>query len=364
MTSDLVEADTRRSVGTLTRTGVLTVAVVAVIDETADARSFVVQPDPGDAADFAYLPGQFVTVRVPDHGCGTARCYSLSSSPHTESDGRLTFTVKRVAGGVGSTWLCDEVAVGDSLEVLPPTGVFTPRSLDESVVLVGGGSGITPLMSITRSILHGGTGSVLLVYANRDERSVIFSDEFRHLSDQFGRRLTVIHILESLQGHPGTALLSDLLAPMSNREVFVCGPAPLMDLVVSVCTDLGMPRRQVHTERFRSLTGDPFSPIPDVDEPTTEEYGTGAATITIALDGTERTVPWRRSQRLLDALLSEGVDAPFSCREGACSACVCRLTSGEVHLAPNDVLTDDDVADGYILTCQAEAVSDTVSIEY
>lgn len=128
------------------------VRVVQVIDETADARSFVVEPDPRDVPSFDYRSGQFLTVRVPDTGRGSGRCYSLSSSPHTDIP--LKFTVKRVEGGHGSTWLCDSVSVGDELEVLPPAGTFTPNSLDDPVVRVAGGSGITPVISIAKSIVR------------------------------------------------------------------------------------------------------------------------------------------------------------------------------------------------------------------
>ncbi|MFW0793942.1 ferredoxin--NADP reductase [Gordonia sp. CPCC 205515] len=362
MTSELADAATLRRPAD-SAPGVRTVTVTSVIDETDDARSFVVQPDSDQAAEFVYRAGQFVTVRVPDHGRGTARCYSLSSSPHTDGEAQLKFTVKRVAGGTGSNWICDEVAPGHILEVLPPTGVFTPSSLDESVVLVAGGSGITPVISIAKSILHGGSGSVLLIYANRDEKSVIFGHELRRLSERFGSRLTVIHILESVQGYPAATQLADLIGPISTREVFVCGPTPLMDLVTSVCADLGMPRQRVRAERFLSLAGDPFNPIADEPTPGGDESADAAA-VTVALDGERRSVPWRRSQRLLDALLDAGVDAPFSCREGACSACVCSLVSGEVRMVRNEVLTADDIADGYILTCQAEPVSDDLTIEY
>src|SRR5690606_25191457 len=142
-----------------------------VVDETADARSFVLESTdawPG------YLPGQFLTVRIPDADAGGARCYSLASSPH--ADPAMKFTVKRVPGGRGSNWLCDTVRAGDELEVLPPAGVFTPASLDEPVVLVAGGSGITPGISIAKSVLSGGAGDVVLGFAHGDQDAALFAD--------------------------------------------------------------------------------------------------------------------------------------------------------------------------------------------
>jgi 3-ketosteroid 9alpha-monooxygenase subunit B len=343
--------------------GVRTVTVAAIVDEASDARSFVVRPEPEDAGRFTYRAGQFITIRVPDRGRGTARCYSLSSSPHTEGVDDLTFAVKRVQDGTGSNWICDEVAPGDRLQVLPPTGVFTPASLDESVVLVAGGSGITPVMSIAKSILYGGTGNVLLIYANRDERSIIFGERLRRMTEEFPDRLTVVHVLESVQGYLTPGHLTALAGPIADRAVFVCGPEPLMDLVTGVCRSLGVPTERIHSERFLSLSGDPFA-LPDTPATAGDDADTDSVEVTVELDGESRTVAWKRDRKLLDALLEDGLDAPFSCREGACSACVCTLKSGEVRMARNEVLTDDDIAEGYILACQAEPVSGEIDIEY
>ncbi|MFI9411308.1 2Fe-2S iron-sulfur cluster-binding protein [Nocardia gamkensis] len=333
------------------------VRVLEVVEETADARSFVVEPL--DEADAGYRAGQFLTVRVPDVGTGSARCYSLSSSPH--SDAAMKFTVKRVEGGHGSNWLCDTVSAGDELEVLPPAGTFTPASLDEPVVLVAGGSGITPVIAIAKSILFAGAGDVVLIYANRDQDSVIFGRELRELEQRFADRLSVIHVLESVQGYPTRRTLSLLLRPFVDRSVYICGPAPLMDLTSEVCAAEGFPATRVHSERFLSLQSDPFG------QRATEadlEAGEVVCQIRVSIDGAARQVPWTAGRKLLDALLDAGVEAPYSCREGACSACVCSLTAGRVTLARNEILTADDLAEGYILACQAEPVSDEIAIEY
>ncbi|MYW93536.1 ferredoxin--NADP reductase [Amycolatopsis rubida] len=327
------------------------VRVTAVVEETADARSFVVEPVEGPA--FGYRAGQFLTVRVPDAGTGSARCYSLSSSPHC--DQAMKFTVKRVRGGHGSSWLCDTVTAGAELDVLPPAGTFTPASLDQSAVLVAGGSGITPVIAIAKSILFGGSGNVVLLYANRDEASVIFAAELAALESKFPDRFTVLHLLESLQGYPSRNLLTVVLRPFADRDVYLCGPEPLMDLAAEVCASVGI--TGVHSERFLSLRQDPFAPA---------ESGTGevACTVRVSLEGEDHVVPWKAGEKLLDALLAAGVDAPYSCREGACSACVCAVTEGKVHLARNEILAEDDLAEGYVLACQAEPVSAEIAIEY
>ncbi|TYB45290.1 ferredoxin--NADP reductase [Actinomadura chibensis] len=330
--------------------------VVDVVHETADARSLVLEPAEGDRDRFSYRPGQFLTVRVPAGDGWAARCYSLCSSPLT--DDRLKVTVKRVDGGLGSNWICDNVTAGDVLEVLRPAGTFTPSSLDEDLLLVAGGSGITPVMSILKSCLAGGRGRVALLYANRDERSVIFASELRALTERHPDRLTVVHLLESVQGLPTSAAVRSLALPYTGRPAFVCGPEVFMDLVTDALGDLG---HRVHVERFFSLEGDPFE---DPDEPEATEAAADAAEIEVEIDGETRTVPWPRSDRLLDALLRAGVDAPFSCREGNCSACACVALEGEVTLDANAVLDERDLADGLILACQARPVSDRLKITY
>ncbi|GAA4874212.1 ferredoxin--NADP reductase [Saccharopolyspora cebuensis] len=332
------------------RSAGLRARVVRVIQETPDARSFVL--DPGDA-DFDYRPGQFVTVRIPGAGGGVARCYSLCSSPHRGE--RPTITVKRTADGYGSNWLCDNVVAGTVLEVLRPAGAFTPDSLDEDVLLLAGGSGITPVMSIAKAHLSAGTGSVALLYANRDERSVIFREELRALADEHPGRLGVVHWLESVQGVPSGAGLRALVAAHADRRAFLCGPEPFVELAAAVLADLGVPAERIRTERFTAQRGDPFAAV---------DTGGPSGEVEVALDGRVRTVPWPRGATLLEALLAAGIDAPFSCREGACSACACVLLDGEVAMDRNEVLDQRDLDDGLVLACQARPVGDRVRISY
>lgn len=341
----------------------LRVRVAEVIAETADARSLVLQPvDPADAGRLAHRPGQFLTLRVPTPDGGrTARCYSLASSPEAGEPPKIT--VKRVAGGIGSNWICDEVGAGTELEVLRPGGTFTPASLDEDLLLFAGGSGITPVMSILKSVLHAGTGRVALVYANRDERSVIFRDELAALTARHPDRLHVVHLLESVQGLPTPAVLRALAAPLTDRRAFVCGPGPFMDAVSATLAGLGVPSGRVHVEKYASLTGDPFAePEPSPAGPAEGAGPAGAVEVT--LDGATTTVDWPAGATLLDTLLAAGLEAPYSCREGACSACACRVLAGEVDMARNEVLEKEDLDDGYVLACQATARTPRVTVSY
>ncbi|MFB9926851.1 2Fe-2S iron-sulfur cluster-binding protein [Amycolatopsis halotolerans] len=337
---------------------VVTLTVTEVIEETADARSIVFTVPDEHLERFAYSPGQFLTLRIPSDQTGSvARCYSLSSAPH---EGRVQVTVKRTVDGYGSNWVCDELRAGATIEVLRPSGVFCPSSLDSDFLLFAAGSGITPVMSILKSALEKGDGQVVLVYANRDEQSVIFAAELRELAEWFGDRLTVVHWLESLQGLPTVTALRALAKPYAEHEAFLCGPAPFMAAAQDALRELGAPRERVHVEKFHSLTGNPFESEPEPEEDT----GGETTALTVDLDGETRQVTWPRQRKLLDHLLAEGLDAPYSCREGQCSACACRIVSGEVKMLNNEVLDADDIADGIVLACQSVPLTDEVSVSY
>ncbi|NEW42634.1 ferredoxin--NADP reductase [Nocardia cyriacigeorgica] len=331
--------------------------VAEVIEETADARSLVFAI-PADATDrFRYRPGQFLTLRIPSEQTGSvARCYSLASSPFT--GGAPKVTVKRTQGGYGSNWLCDNVSVGDTIEVLPPSGTFTPESLDTDFLLWAAGSGITPVMSILRSALAEGEGRVVLYYANRDQDSVIFADELRELVERHPTRLTVVHRLETLQGLPTPAQLAAFAEPFGAYESFICGPGPFMTAVSDALTGAGWPRERVRTEVFTSLSGDPFADIDDIAE------DEDSASVAVELDGDVHQMDWPRSRTLVDVMLSKGLDVPYSCREGECGSCACTVVEGEVDMPPSAILDEEDIAAGYILGCQARPRTDQLKIRF
>ncbi len=340
---------------------VLELQIADVVDETDDARSLVFAvPDGAEIPPerLRYAPGQFLTLRVPSDRTGSvARCYSLCSSPFT--DDALTVTVKRTVDGYASNWLCDHAHRGMRIHVLAPSGTFVPKTLDADFLLIAAGSGITPMLAICKSALAQGSGQVVLLYANRDERSVIFGAALRDLAAKYPDRLSVVHWLESVQGLPSAAALARLAAPHTDRQVFICGPGPFMRAAQDALETLNVPAQQVHIEVFRSLETDPFAAVTisdDSDEP--------PATALVELDGETRTVSWPRGAKLLDVLLDAGLDAPFSCREGHCGACACSLRKGEVEMDVNDVLEQSDLDEGLILACQARPKSDSVEVTY
>ncbi|MGK8558233.1 2Fe-2S iron-sulfur cluster-binding protein [Nocardia amamiensis] len=337
---------------------ILPLRVAQVIRETRDAVSLELAPASEQAKAVDYRPGQFLTLRIPSDLTGSvSRCYSLSSAPHENAP--LKVTVKRTPGGYGSNWLCDNAIAGMAIDALPPAGVFTPASLDDDVLLVAAGSGITPVLSILKSVLSAGSGHCTLIYANRDEQSVIFAAELADLSARYPDRVLVVHWLETVQGLPTRAHLAALARPWCDREAFICGPGPFMDAASAALVGLGADRKRVHVEKFVSLSGNPFeTAVPD-----RTDSGESAAA-EVELDGQTYEFPWPRQRVLLDVLLANGLAAPYSCREGACSACTCRIVSGQVEMRHNEVLDDADLAEGYVLACQAVPVTDTVQVTY
>ncbi len=331
------------------------VRVAEVVRETDDACSLVLDVPPELETLFGYRPGQFVTVRVPSEQTGSvARCYSLSSSPHAGD--RPAITVKRTDGGYASNWIHDNITAGSTVDLLPPAGTFVPKVLDRDFLLFAAGSGITPVMSIVKSVLAGGRGRVVLVYANRDERSVIFAAALRDLVAAAAGRLTVVHWLDSLLGVPSAAALAALARPYAAYEAYICGPDAFLGRAREALGQLGVPAGRVHVERFLSLADNPFEAQPG---------GGAEATLAVTLeDGAAKRLPWPAGVRMLDVLIDAGLDAPYSCRQGICGACACQLTGGEVEMAHNEVLEQADLDEGYILACQAVPLTPDVSITY
>ena len=331
------------------------VRVAEVVRETDDACSLVLDVPPELETLFGYRPGQFVTVRVPSEQTGSvARCYSLSSSPHAGD--RPAITVKRTDGGYASNWIHDNITAGSTVDLLPPAGTFVPKVLDFDFLLFAAGSGITPVMSIVKSVLAGGRGRVVLIYANRDERSVIFAAALRDLVAEAAGRLTVVHWLDSLLGVPSAAAMAALARPYAGHDAYICGPDAWVATVREALGQLGVPARRVHVERFLSLADNPFEVV---------EASGPEATLAVTLeDGAAKRLPWPAGVRMLDVLIDAGLDAPFSCRQGICGACACQLTSGEVEMAHNEVLEQADLDEGYILACQAVPLTPEVSITY
>ncbi len=327
-----------------------------VIEETADAKSLVFEIPPEHAEAFRYKPGQFLTLRIPHDGRHLLRCYSLASCPIVDEPPRVT--VKRVAQGRVSNWICDRVKAGDAIEVKPPAGHFTPHSLDDDFLLFAGGSGITPVFSIIRSALIAGRGRLYLIYANRDENSVIYRDQLNALKNQHPTRLNIVQLLDSIQGLPTVPQLAELSRSFSGADCYVCGPEAFMDCALEALRGLGVAPSRIHVERFVSL--------PDEEDAALviEQGVTGTIQLEVELDGVHHELSCSRGEPILDAMLRAGLKAPHSCQSGACGSCMCTLEAGEVHLRHNQVLDQNDLKQGWILACQAIADSASVRVKF
>lgn len=337
-----------------------TLSVVDVIDETSDARSFVFALPDALRDAYQYQPGQFLTLRLPWNDDFLLRCYSMSSSP--VSDELPKVTVKRVADGRASNLLCDQIKVGDQIEVMRPAGLFVPKRFDDNFLLCAGGSGITPVYSILKTALEQGRGRIRLIYANRDEASIIFREQLKELTQRYSDRLEVIHLLDSVQGIPSETLLASLARGIPGAKAFICGPGPFMDAMEHALELAGYAPGDIHIERFNSLPSEKeaesLSVRPEVDLDFTESE------VSIELDGEQYQIRCGTDETILEAAERSELTLPFSCKVGMCASCMCEVKSGDVALLINDVLDDRDLNRGLTLTCQAVPRSPTLALKF
>jgi 3-ketosteroid 9alpha-monooxygenase subunit B len=333
--------------------------VARIVEETADARSFVLDVPAALVPRFGYRAGQFLTFRVPWGEGALLRCYSLSSCPETDPAPQVT--VKRVADGRISNWFHDALRASDPLWATPPAGRFVLRESARPLALFGGGSGITPLLSLARSALASTRRAVRLLYANRDAQSVIFRAQLEALAAAHPGRLVVSHHLDAERGLLDAAGARAAAAGARDADCYLCGPAPFMALVESALAAAGVPRERVRIERFASpADGEAPAEALAAEAPAAP----APAEVVVHIDGRSHRVPYRAGQSLLKAAQAAGLDPPFACQEGYCGTCAARLLRGRVEMAVNDVFSAAEVAEGHVLTCQARAVGDACEVRY
>ncbi|MFI5798133.1 2Fe-2S iron-sulfur cluster-binding protein [Streptomyces sp. NPDC051677] len=316
------------------------VRITRIVDETPDVRTFALD------AGFPYRAGQFMTFRV----CGALRSYSMSSSPDT--DGELCVTVKRVPGGLVSAWMHEELRPGDTLEATRPSGTFCLRedAGERPLVAFAGGSGITPVFSLVKSALATTGRPVRLLSAHQSAPAAIFRAKLDALAHRYPGRLDVRHHLDDRDGLVTALEICELASPQA--EFYLCGPQPFMDLVESTLRAQGVAAERIFAERFAPVNG------------TAPEAPRADGTVTVWLRGTRRSVPRRFGETLLQSARRAGFTPPFSCESGDCATCMARLTAGEAEMRVNNALDADEVAEGYVLTCQAEPTTPDVTVEY
>ncbi len=330
--------------------------VKGVIRETADSCSLIFEIPAALRGMFAYKAGQFLTFRVTVGGAPMLRCYSMSSAPDTDPD--LKVTIKRIAGGRVSNWINDQVREGDVLQASAPAGRFCLRDRNTPIVAFSGGSGITPVISIIKTALATTSRPVKLLYANRDMDSIIFAKELNDLRRCHPSRLQITHHLDSTHGFIDLATLKRFVSGNERSDFYICGPGPCMDLVEQVLTERGADKNCIFIERFTSLSDSSVQPILDEDS---------VAIITdvvFIIRRARHRVPYRTGDTLLETARRAALRPPASCESGNCGTCMARLKAGKVVMRMNNVLTPEEVAQGYILTCQGRPTEPGTIVDY
>ena len=329
--------------------------VERVIDETQDTRSFVLTIPQELEATFAYRAGQFLTFGVPLGDHHQVRCYSLASCPETESEHKVT--VKRVDDGRVSNWFNENVEVGQALHVMKPAGHFCLADRETPLVFFGAGSGITPIASLIKAALATTGRRLHLLYANRDADSIIFATELDALAARYPDRFEVTHRLDDVDGFLDVPAARKVVVADPGADFYICGPGAFMDVAEAALVEASVAEEQIFIERFDT---------PDLDAAAAAP-ATGQATdvLRVYLDGEVHEVPVQEDETILAACHRAGIDAPCACTEGYCGACMAKVKQGEVEMLLNDGgLDDDQVEEGWVLTCQTRVRSAGVQVDY
>jgi 3-ketosteroid 9alpha-monooxygenase subunit B len=255
----------------------------------------------------------------------------------------------------------DRIEVGSTLLVVPPVGLFVLNESDRKLVLFAGGSGITPMLSIIKSALEISQRSMTLIYANRDERSIIFKAELEALQSAHPGRLEIRHNLDAVDGFLDRAGILSHVGDDTNSDFYLCGPGPFMTLVEEALVELKIDDNQIHIERFVSPP-DPHVKR-DAAKPEVSDESVPAE-ITVVLEGQEHNIPYPKGEKILLAARGAGLDPPFSCEDGFCSCCMAKLIAGKITMDDNNCLSQRQLDEGWILTCQARCTSGKVKVEY
>ena len=346
--------------------------VAEIVPETAEANSirFEVPPELRDT--FRFRAGQHLTLKAEIDGEEVRRNYSLCTAPD-EQDWMVT--VKRIAGGIYSNWVGDHLKPGDVIDVMPPHGSFTTEfdaATRRHLAAIAGGSGITPVMSLIRATLrHEPQSRFTLLYGNRDSSSIIFLEELGQLKDRYLDRFELYHFLaeeagdvELFNGMLDRARCDEAIehligTPDHIDDWFICGPGPMMESAELVLTDRGVGRDRIHIERF-TADRPPEALVKEMAELQSKAAG---IVMSVTLDGRTRRVEFTEGN-ILDSARKAGLPAPFACKAGVCATCRAKVVSGKVEMAARYGLTDEEVEQGYVLTCQSVPAGEGVALDY
>ena len=338
-----------------------------IVPNTPDAVTIFFDVPEDLKSEFSFKPGQYITIRYMLDGEEIRRAYSICNS---KSDGSLAIGVKEVADGKFSVIANRDLKEGDSLEVMPPEGrfIFESTGNPQYVAAFAAGSGITPIMSIAREVLetHEENHFVLL-YGNQGKEATMFYDELAELQEKYAGRFFLQYsfsrtseegaLFGRIDGAKANYILKNKFKEVSFDAFYLCGPEAMIQEVKSALLDQGIKEEQVLFELFTTPVDTEVNPAP-------QEMDNSKSTIQVILDDEEFTLVMKRKQLLLDAILDADIDAPYSCQGGVCSTCIAKVTEGKVVMEKNQILTDSEIEEGYILTCQSHPTTPTLKIDY
>ncbi len=346
--------------------------VVAIEPEAAHSAAITLGIAAERRMDFAFEPGQFITVRAQLNGVEVRRNYSICSTPALlAAKGQIQIGVRAVEGGVMSNWLTGQVQVGQALSIAPPEGRFVIRR-QRALHRVGfaAGSGITPILSIlTHTLEQSAHAKFTLVYGNRRMDSVMFNEALQDLKDRFPERLTLIHILSRqaqevpllegrIDGDKVRALMQVFLPVKSMDEVYICGPEAMIEATESSLLAAGVPADRVHTERFASAAS------PTRVTRRAEAAADAGIQLSIIADGKRHELRMHPEDRILDVALEAGLDLPYACKGGVCCTCRAKVLEGQVSMDKNFTLEADEMRQGFVLSCQARPTTPAVVVSF
>jgi len=331
--------------------------------ETPQAVSIALEIPAALKNEFSFKSGQYVTFKLVVNNEEIRRSYSICSGPN---DNELRIAVKRVEGGRGSNFLNEKVKAGDILEVMPPMGSFVYKGSGQgNIMYLAGGSGVTPMLSLIKDHLHRYNGlKQRLIYANFDKKSTIFYDQISQLTAENENLATSWLFQEGGEGLWSGIMSKDkcleILDSIDNLDsfdaFFICGPTPLMDNAKAALTEKGIEESKIKIEYF--------TPIANENKPEAVATVEGEHKVTVILDGDEHVLDINDNTPILDVGLEEGLDLPYACKGAVCCTCKAKVIEGEVTMDMNYALTDGEVEEGYILTCQAHPKTPNVTVDY
>ena len=343
-------------------------SIKEIQQETENAVSILFDIPENLQQEFSFIPGQYITIKKELNGKEVRRAYSICSSKKSNS---IKIGVKAVDNGTFSVFATTNLKVGDVLDVSPPEGRFTlnPDTDHQNYLAFVAGSGITPVLSMIKSVLEAETNSTfVLVYGNKSADKTMFKTEINQLLTKYSEQLSVHYIFSEVKdnnvlfGRIDTSTVNYILKNKHKEtnfdEFFLCGPVSMIDTVKIDLLDKGISEDVIHFELFSAK----IEATDTIDA--TEESLDGEAMITVVLDDEEETFSMKKEKTVLDVVLAKGLDAPYSCQGGICSSCLAQVTEGKAIMDTNTILSDEEVKEGLILTCQAHPTTNKITIDY